>query len=445
MGVDVWLVYVRTKDNLRADPASRKPLQSEWHKQLDLWRKNTGKEPRKIKMPEELRSTHTWTRTGKADSIEARMKDVFVKILAILDFYEEHNAQHKLRIPIDVARNRVQMLLDDEPVPMLDRSLSDFPEVYEPSPARLLLSPIDSKVITESRSVLERRVKQNQEVENKLRARANLGNHVHLQEVLNVIMQQQSDARSVLWEVSTEFCKDKPAVPKDVKLTPVLSDLGSSIEYAERWLGIGSLASSVEDSGAGALGTWIWGPTATQADMTAILSSFNSATTNSKHCESWTLPSKQATFNKLCELFGYAVEYGGCQLRVMSSGSLSAMCDEVGNAQFTRKQLREARQSIKRDLEFLLRNSDRDAESNPFRRAAAVTSCLPLVSIEAECAFPDGNTGFATVPDTSNTMGIFNLPQCIEGRESRMEDFKGNSWENVLQVRERSRNCQARG
>ena len=113
----------------------------------------------------------------------------------------------------------------------------------------------------------------------------------------------------------------------------------------------------------------------------------------------------------------------------MSSGSLSAMCDEAGDAQFTRKQLKDARQSIKRDLEFLLRNSDRDAESNPFRRAAAVTPCLPSVSIEAECAFPDGNTGFAMVPDTSNTMGIFNLPQCTKGRESRMEDFEGNSWE----------------
>ena len=86
----------------------------------------------------------------------------------------------------------------------------------------------------------------------------------------------------------------------------------------------------------------------------------------------------------------------------MSSGSLDSVCRKKGDQVFTHTQLRDAKANIKHDLEFLLRNSDRDPETNPFRRVEACTPAQPESDDLLQPLAPEGNTGFLGTPHCTN-------------------------------------------
>lgn len=251
-GIDPWLVYVESSKNKRADPATRKPLQKAWLAELKAWEEAHGKAPEKLEVPKLLRCTKTWTRTGGSDTIEARMVDVCTKMEAILDFYELHGFTHKLRMPADQVRECLHMLKTNAPVPLLDRSCEDFPEAMQVSAARQQLSPVEGKVHTDTRAALERKVKRQPNLEAKLRKDAALPKDVHFQEVLNVLMQKQSDKRQVLWEENSNRTS-AGSIRHESSVVQIFDLKGDKVKFAEMWMGQGSFSKSIRDCGSGVL------------------------------------------------------------------------------------------------------------------------------------------------------------------------------------------------
>ena len=249
--IDPWLVYVESTTNKRADQATRKPLQNAWLAKLKAWEEAHGIATEKLEVPigKLLRCTKTWTRTGGSDTIEASMVDVCTKMEAILDFYELYGFTHKLRMSANQVRDCLHMLKTNAPMPLLDRSCEDFPEALQVSAARQQLSPVEGKVHTDTRASLDRKVNRQPNLEVKLRKDATLPRDVPFQEVLNVLMQKQSDKRQVLWEensnrTSAENIGQKTSVMPSFDFT----DKG---KFAELWMGQGSFSKSTRDCGFG--------------------------------------------------------------------------------------------------------------------------------------------------------------------------------------------------
>lgn len=95
----------------------------------------------------------------------------------------------------------------------------------------------------------------------------------------------------------------------------------------------------------------------------------------------------------------------------------------------------DAKACIQRDCIFLKQNSVRDVETNPFLKYADnfLRSEVP----------PSGNTIFTPVPDTSSTLGLFDLPLSTEGEGKIRLSCDKHSWELCCRYMDAVRKAQA--
>jgi len=261
-GIDVEAVYVETEANVRADPLSRKAKQKEWQTQKKEWEKLHGQEVRELELPPELRQMTSWVASPTSMTIQDRKEDVYRKVLAWLEWVKKNRPlEGGLRIDINRAREELESALARKPIARLDREREDFPQKDGPSKARTLLNPIGGKAEVNTRASLEKKLNRGDITERKLRRQIGpQADSLDLQEVLNLLMQAESDKRDILWAWSEAYeeawgnGQEEP--PKHRELWSDLKQtvpLVNKIRVAEYFGGQMSLSKAARDTGGGEL------------------------------------------------------------------------------------------------------------------------------------------------------------------------------------------------
>ena len=249
-GVDLHAIYVKTDDNLRADPGSRPEKEGEWLLELAKWEATTGLKARRLEVPPVLRDLSTWIETPTCSNLTQRVQDSCRKLLAILDFYEAAGTSNRLRVPIVTARAVILECLNESPIPRLDRSKEDFPPNMGPSPVR---ATIMAGPPHRTRVTLMKQVAKRPEAIHKLREEVSAPPTICHQEVFNQIMQLQFQSqRHLLWEASSAYMTPPTSTRLGSPITHVpLNHVTDKVKFAELYAGRASLSRSCNDSGGG--------------------------------------------------------------------------------------------------------------------------------------------------------------------------------------------------
>ena len=221
-GIEVEGLKVATKVNRRADPGSRADLQELWEEEKRLWEEEHGRKTERVEVPAFLRDIQHWVDPPNPLNFQARLQTVWVKVLKLLDWYEERGLTSRLRVPAAAVRGCITDALEGAPIPAIDRSIPDFPEKEPHSQARLSLCPPEGalSVPVVTRASLERKLAQKPAFRATLKARfekilsdeggqpaevSSRWRHGDMHDILGVIMQDQFAQRMILWEESKDF------------------------------------------------------------------------------------------------------------------------------------------------------------------------------------------------------------------------------------------------
>ena len=153
------------------------------------------------------------------------------KLLAVCDYFEEQGHLDKMRIPLSDFRSCLKAEIAGDPIAQLDKDLPDFPETEPHSAAREKLAPIKGARHQQirSRASLERDLKKQPAIENKLREEAGASKSEHIQTVLSRLMQSQLTERDIPWVPNKEYDRSNVAA----QASPVIHkpfDLSSKVQ-----------------------------------------------------------------------------------------------------------------------------------------------------------------------------------------------------------------------
>ena len=258
--------YVRTKDNVLMDAASRKDLAEEFKGELATYEEEAGIKAEIIEVPAFLRDLSKWT-TGTGRGLKSRLHAVLEDFIRWLDWTDETSCRipspgkkqgeemmsSRLRIPCARVRVILTQALEGDRLPTIERDTPDFPAPEEetPSSARQTLCPVGKNLFLDTRVSLERKLREGKVTKEGLAQKAGVSPATPSQEIFNVLMQSQSDTREILWEPSLTFKKTELTSRKEPYMEQPLAYLKEKIRVHEDYAGQGSFSKAAKDCGGG--------------------------------------------------------------------------------------------------------------------------------------------------------------------------------------------------
>jgi len=125
-------LYVKSKDNLRADPGSRKKLSELYLAEKKRWEETNSKTVRTQTVPAAWRDRTAWFANSKEWTPQRKVEAILKKLLHMIEYMEARGASEHARVPSEKIKACLNAMLNQDPIPLLDRSTEDIPEKAGP-------------------------------------------------------------------------------------------------------------------------------------------------------------------------------------------------------------------------------------------------------------------------------------------------------------------------